>query len=91
MSRIVLLSTGAMTRDPVQTDHGEIVRHGPGLGVPGFELGIYSAWYGFEPRNYLNGACRSRKTCSNTLRHRDHLHIGLTKAGAAKKTSFWTR
>lgn len=46
MSRAVLLSTGAMTRDPVQTDHGEIVRHGPGLGVPGFELGIYSAWYG---------------------------------------------
>jgi len=35
-----------MTRDPVQTDHGEILRHGPGLGVPGFELGIYSAWYG---------------------------------------------
>ncbi len=46
MSRAVLLSTGAMTRDPVQTDHGEIVRHGPGLGVPGFELGVYSAWYG---------------------------------------------
>lgn len=46
MSREVLLSTGAMTRDPVQTDHREIVRHGPGLGVPGFELGLYSAWYG---------------------------------------------
>ncbi len=46
MSRAVLLSTGAMTRDPVQTDHTEIVRHGPGLGVPGFELGVYSAWYG---------------------------------------------
>jgi sugar phosphate isomerase/epimerase len=46
VSRAVLLSTGAMTRDPVQTDHGEILRHGPGLGVPGFELVIYSAWYG---------------------------------------------
>ena len=46
MSRAVLLSTGAMTRDPVQTDHAEVVRHGPGLGVPGFELGVYSAWYG---------------------------------------------
>jgi sugar phosphate isomerase/epimerase len=42
----VLLSTGAMTRDPIQTDHAEIVRHGPGLGVPAFELGIYPAWYG---------------------------------------------
>jgi sugar phosphate isomerase/epimerase len=46
VSRVVLLSTGAMTREPVQTDHREIVRHGPGLGVPGFELGVYSAWYG---------------------------------------------
>ena len=23
------------------------------------------------------------------IAHRDHLHIGLTKAGAAKRTSFW--
>ena len=46
MSPSVLLSTGAMTRDPVQTDHNEIVRHGPSLGIPGFELAIYAAWYG---------------------------------------------
>ena len=46
MTRTVLLSTGAVTRDPVQTDHREIVRHGPELGVPGFELGIYPGWYG---------------------------------------------
>jgi len=46
VSQAVLLSTGAMTRDPVQTDHEEILRHGPALGVPGFELGIYSTWYG---------------------------------------------
>lgn len=46
MTRTALLSTGAMTRDPIQTDHGEIVRHGPELGVPGFELAIFSAWYG---------------------------------------------
>jgi sugar phosphate isomerase/epimerase len=46
VSRTVLLTTGALTRDPVQTDHREVVRHGPGLGVPGFELGLYAAWYG---------------------------------------------
>jgi sugar phosphate isomerase/epimerase len=46
VSRTTLLSTGAVTRDPVQTDHQEIVRHGPGLGVPGFELAMYPAWYG---------------------------------------------
>ena len=32
-----------------------------------------------------------RKHVNKTIAHRDHLHIGLTKAGAAKKTSFWTR
>jgi hypothetical protein len=31
-----------------------------------------------------------KKRVDKTLAHRDHLHIGLTKAGAAKKTSFWT-
>jgi len=35
-----------MTRDEVQTDHREIVTHGPALGLPGFELAMYSAWYG---------------------------------------------
>ena len=46
MSRTVLLSTGALTREPAYTDHREIVRHGAGLGIPGFELAMYSAWYG---------------------------------------------
>jgi sugar phosphate isomerase/epimerase len=46
VSRSTLLSTGAFTRDPVQTDHQEIVRHGPGLGLSGFELAMYPAWYG---------------------------------------------
>jgi hypothetical protein len=32
-----------------------------------------------------------RRSVDKTIAHRDHLHIGLTEAGAAKKTSFWTR
>ena len=32
-----------------------------------------------------------RRHVNKTVAHRDHLHIGLTKAGAAKKTSFWAR
>ena len=32
-----------------------------------------------------------RRKVNKTVAHRDHLHIGLTKAGAAKRTSFWTR
>lgn len=50
---------------------------------------IYSAWYGFEPRPYLNSGCRTRKTCAVTLRHRDHMHISLSKAGAQAKTSWY--
>lgn len=50
---------------------------------------IYSAWYGFEPRKYLNAGCRTRKTCSATLRHRDHMHISLSKAGSMGKTSWY--
>jgi hypothetical protein len=42
------------------------------------------------------GACysesgRARKRVGATIAHRDHMHIGLSKAGAARKTSFWTR
>ena len=32
-----------------------------------------------------------RRKVDKTIAHRNHLHIGMTKAGAAKKTSFWTR
>ncbi|MBE2316539.1 hypothetical protein DVA67_011170 [Solirubrobacter sp. CPCC 204708] len=32
-----------------------------------------------------------RTHVNKTVAHRDHLHLGLTKAGAAKKTSFWTQ
>ena len=31
-----------------------------------------------------------RKKVNVTLAHRDHVHIGLSKAGARKRTSFWT-
>ena len=42
------------------------------------------------------GGCYSksgklRRNVSATVAHRDHVHFGLTKSGAAKKTSFWTR
>jgi hypothetical protein len=32
-----------------------------------------------------------RKKLNVTVAHRDHVHIGMTKAGAAGKTSFWRR
>ena len=32
---------------------------------------------------------KPRKGVSKTLAHRDHVHFGLSRAGAAKRTSFW--
>jgi hypothetical protein len=43
----------------------------------------------YEP--CLNKHGKLLRHVDKTAGHRDHLHLGLTKAGAAKKTSFWTR
>lgn len=50
---------------------------------------MYAAWDGFEPKKYLSSGCRTRRTCSVTLRHRDHMHISLSKAGARARTSWY--
>jgi hypothetical protein len=50
---------------------------------------IWSSYRGFVPRHYLNPACTSIKTCSPTLRHRNHVHISLGYAGAAGQTSWY--
>jgi hypothetical protein len=42
-------------------------------------------------RPCLSKRGKLRRKVDKTVAHRDHLHIGLTKAGAAKRTSFWTR
>ncbi|KRF01443.1 hypothetical protein ASG88_08200 [Nocardioides sp. Soil777] len=50
---------------------------------------MYAAWDGFEPKKYLSSGCRTRRTCSVTLRHRDHMHISLSRAGAMGRTSWY--
>jgi hypothetical protein len=50
---------------------------------------MYSAYDGFEKESYLSSSCRSKKRCSKTLRHRDHMHISLSKPGARGLTSFY--
>jgi hypothetical protein len=42
----------------------------------------YSACYG------KNG--KRRRHVDETTAHRDHVHIGLTRDGAARRTSFWS-
>jgi hypothetical protein len=50
---------------------------------------MYAAYDGFAPRRYLSSGCRSVRKCSPTLRHRDHVHISLSRAGARARTSFY--
>lgn len=50
---------------------------------------MWSSYSGFEKRSYLSSSCRRRKNCSTTLRHRDHMHISLTRKGARGKTSWY--
>jgi hypothetical protein len=51
-----------------------------GIGMPEFKP--YSVCY--KP----NG--KKRKHFDRTSAHQDHIHIGMTKAGAKARTSFWT-
>ena len=50
---------------------------------------FYPAYHQFQPEKYLSSSCRSKRKCSKTLRHRNHLHISLSKAGAKALTSFY--
>ncbi|MCR6030210.1 hypothetical protein GGQ22_01985 [Nocardioides sp. zg-579] len=49
----------------------------------------YAAWDSFEPEPYLSSSCRKRSTCSATLRHRDHVHISLTRKAGRGQTSWY--
>jgi hypothetical protein len=49
---------------------------------------IYSSYYGFTARPYHG--CRVLAGCSATLRHRNHVHISLSRDGGAGKTSWYT-
>ena len=50
---------------------------------------MYAAWDRFRPEPYRSSSCKSLKRCSKTLRHRDHVHISLTRQAAQRKTSWY--
>ncbi len=50
---------------------------------------LYGSYRHFAARDYLDPSCSSRKTCSKTLRHRNHVHISLSRAGGAGRTSWY--
>jgi hypothetical protein len=50
---------------------------------------IYASYDEFARRDYEN-SCPSLKKCSATLRHRDHVHISLSRPGGRGVTSWYT-
>ena len=50
---------------------------------------MYAAWEGYDAEPYLSSGCPSKKKCSKTLRHRDHMHISLTRRAARAETSWY--
>ena len=50
---------------------------------------MYAAWDEFAKEDYLSSSCRRRESCSRTLRHRDHMHISLSRAGGHGRTSWY--
>ena len=52
---------------------------------------IYASYSGFAKRPYLHDGCRTKKSCSVTLRHRNHVHISLSKGGGRGDTSWYHR
>jgi hypothetical protein len=54
------------------------------------------AWWSGSPVLVEYSACyrkngKRRRHVDDTTAHRDHVHIGLNKRGAARRTSFWAR
>ena len=49
----------------------------------------YDAWDEFAKEDYLSSSCTSKKKCSATLRHRDHMHVSLTRKGGRGDTSWY--
>ena len=50
---------------------------------------MWSAWNGFAKDDYRSSSCPELGRCSATLRHRDHVHLSLTRAGARGETSWY--
>jgi hypothetical protein len=50
---------------------------------------IYASYREFRVRPYLSSGCKTKKKCSKTLRHRDHVHISITRKAARARTSWY--
>jgi hypothetical protein len=52
---------------------------------------MWASYDTFDREDYLNGSCPSVERCSATLRHRDHVHLSLSRRGGRGLTSWYQR
>lgn len=50
---------------------------------------MYASYDRFVKRDYLSSSCKRLRRCSPTLRHRDHMHISLSRPGGKGITSWY--
>lgn len=50
---------------------------------------IWSAWNGFRAEPYLSSSCKSLRRCSATLRHRNHVHVSITRFASRERYSWY--
>ncbi len=50
---------------------------------------MYASYDHFAAKAYRSSSCRTLRSCSPTLRHRDHVHVSLSWAGARARTSWY--
>jgi hypothetical protein len=51
---------------------------------------MYASYHRFEKRPYRSSSCPKKLSkCSATLRHRDHVHLSLSRPGARARTSWY--
>ena len=50
---------------------------------------MYASYDEFARRDYRSSSCKKLKSCPATLRHRDHVHISLSRRGGRGETSWY--
>jgi hypothetical protein len=50
---------------------------------------MYASYRRFDGTDYRSSSCKRLSTCSPTLRHRDHVHISLSRRGGKGATSWY--
>ncbi len=50
---------------------------------------MWASYDRFEGERYRSSSCKKLAKCSATLRHRNHVHISLSKAGGRAATSWY--